>query len=64
MEYTVIGDVVNVAARLQALTKDLGVDVLVSRAVYEKTNQFVPMIALAPTSVRGKSEPLEVYTFE
>jgi adenylate cyclase len=64
MEYTVIGDVVNVAARLQALTKDLGVDVLLSRAVFEKVEEFVPARALVPTSVRGRSDPLEVYALE
>lgn len=64
MEYTVIGDVVNVAARLQALTKDLAVDVLLSRAVFEKVQEFVPVRTLLPTSVRGKADPLEVYTLD
>ncbi len=64
MEYTVIGDVVNVAARLQALTKDLGVDVLFSRAVHEKVQDLVPTRTLVPTSVRGKSDPLEVYAID
>lgn len=64
MEYTVIGDVVNVAARLQALTKDLGVDVLVSSDIYEKVKDRVAARALPAVPIRGKAEPLDVFTLE
>jgi adenylate cyclase len=64
MEYTVIGDVVNVAARLQALTKDLGVDVLFSRDVHEKVQAFVPARRLPPVPIRGKADPLDVYALD
>lgn len=64
MEYTVIGDVVNVAARLQALTKDLGVDVLISRDVYAKVKDEVSVRALPAVPIRGKAEPLDVFALE
>lgn len=64
MEYTVIGDVVNVAARLQALTKDLGVDVLMSRDVFDKACNVVAARALPPVPIRGKAEPLEVFALD
>lgn len=64
MEYTVIGDVVNVAARLQALTKDLGVDVLISRDVYEKVKSDVAIRSLPAVPIRGKAEPLDVFALE
>jgi class 3 adenylate cyclase len=64
MEYTVIGDVVNVAARIQALNKELGTDVLVSSEVFERVKDRVKARAMPPTSVQGKSAPLQVYALE
>jgi class 3 adenylate cyclase len=64
MEYTVIGDVVNVAARIQALNKDFGTDVLVSAAVYEQLGEAALARPLPPVSVQGKAAPLEVYALE
>jgi adenylate cyclase len=61
MEYTVIGDVVNVAARIQALNKEWGTDILVSAEVHERIRARVPSKAMPPASVQGKSAPLEVY---
>ncbi|NUQ72727.1 MAG: adenylate/guanylate cyclase domain-containing protein [Polyangiaceae bacterium] len=64
MEYTVIGDVVNVAARIQALNKELGTDILVSAEVYERVKDRVKARAMPPASVQGKSAPLHVYAIE
>jgi class 3 adenylate cyclase len=64
MEYTVIGDVVNVAARIQALNKELGTDILVSAEVFERVKDRVKARAMPPTSVQGKSAPLQVYALE
>jgi adenylate cyclase len=61
MEYTVIGDTVNTAARLEALTKRLGVDILVSDPVYQSVRGDVEAEAMPLVTLRGKSMPVQTY---
>lgn len=61
LEYTVIGDVVNVAARLQALTKEYGTDLIVSGEALERAGQNLDVRPLGDTTVRGKSQPLQIF---
>jgi len=60
-EYSAIGDVTNVASRLQSLTKEHGYRVLVSAAVAEllKRPDLVP---LGAAQIRGHS-PVEVFGY-
>lgn len=60
MEFTAIGDTVNVASRLEALTKTLGTPLLVSAATRQQLGTF-SLKSLGPQSIRGRSEPLEVF---
>jgi adenylate cyclase len=58
--FTALGDAVNVAARLQDLTKDFGCEVLVSEDVCLRAG-FVPgEWSLREVSIRGRSSPLAV----
>src|SRR5205085_1825385 len=62
MQYTVIGDVVNVAARLESLTKELPEHpILVNRATAEPLLGQMALLDLGPRKVKGRSEPGEVF---
>ncbi len=60
-DYSIIGDTVNVAARLEEATKLLGVSILVSEAVTEAAPNFL-FLTLGKVELKGKSQPLKVYT--
>ncbi|HRI13297.1 MAG TPA: adenylate/guanylate cyclase domain-containing protein [Verrucomicrobiota bacterium] len=59
-EYTVIGDVVNVAFRLEALNKDFGSRLLISDLV-RQSGGITEGRAVSPVQVRGRDEPVAVY---
>ncbi len=57
MDFTVIGDAVNVAARLQELAKELEADTLVSEATFRQADSRFNFIRLEPVVLRGRQEP-------
>jgi adenylate cyclase len=60
-EYTVIGDVVNVASRVEALNKELGSRLLVTEEVWKAGGDGIPGVARAPLAVRGRKAPVQIY---
>lgn len=64
MEYTAIGDTVNLAARLESATKELGLEIVVSEQTYTAIRPLFQWKSAGTITVRGRSEPVRAYSVE
>ena len=61
MDYTVIGDNVNLASRLEGLTKQYHQGIIISESLHERVKDKVPCRLLDLVTVKGKTKGVKIY---
>jgi len=61
VEYTVIGDTVNLAFKIESLNKSLGTDILISEDTWKLVKYFFITEEMPPLTVKGREKPVRIF---
>jgi adenylate cyclase len=61
MEFTAIGDGVNLGSRLESISKQYGCDIIISENTYQRCKKYILARELDYIRVKGRNEPVAIY---
>ena len=64
MEYTAIGDTVNLASRLESATKELGAEILISEYTYNAVRGAFSTRNMGSIHVKGRGDAVQIYAVD
>jgi len=62
--YTIVGDTVNLASRLESITKEYKTPLIISEYTYDKIKNKIDGKLLGNVKVKGREQPVDIYTVE
>ena len=63
-KFAVLGDTINMASRVESLTRTHNVDLLITEVVKKKLDDRYALMEMKPMPVKGKENPITTYFVE